>query len=84
MRSPDPGDDSDNIEGSIDASQCAAFYPPTPQAAWVLSVVDTAAADTGTIDLFELIGPGGEVLVVEGPEPIPDNDPEGAFLALFG
>ena len=81
---PDPGNAADNVSGTADVSACGALYPPAPDRLWFLEVVDTAAADVGTIDRFALTGPGGTSFAFTGAQPIPDDDPGGALVLIDG
>lgn len=84
IANPNLQDASADPRGTVDGSACAAFLPPTPEQPWVLHVVDTAPADTGTITAFGVRGPDGREHVVQGAVAIPDADPAGAVLVLSG
>lgn len=83
---PVPGDsNSGTLEGDIDMSDCAGFYPPTPDQQWFVSVIDTAALDEGTIQRFSLTGPDGAVYDFgDLPVTVPDDDVDGIALLLDG
>lgn len=78
---PDPDNDTVDLQATVDMTACADLWPPAPDRAWYVSAFDTAAFDTGTIDVLVLIGPDGSVRrTTIGPVPIPDDDPVGASL----
>ena len=83
---PDESERGDGgIEGSVDLSDCADQYPPSPDALWFLDVTDTAAEDVGTLDSVSLTGPDGEVIDFEGlPAEIPDADTDGLVVFTDG
>jgi subtilisin-like proprotein convertase family protein len=78
---PDPTDDRTSAAGDVDLSKCASLYPPSADHRWFLDVIDTAAADTGTIDAFTITGPDG-THESSAPVSIPDNDPNGIALLI--
>ena len=78
---PDPQDDGDDVEGVVDMSQCG-DYLPSDENLWFVEVIDNAAEDTGTIDVFTVLGPDGSVLA-EGadlPVDVPDADEVGVAV----
>jgi subtilisin-like proprotein convertase family protein len=78
---PDPQDDSDGASGDVDLSACAG--DAVPGTAWFLLVVDTAAADVGTIERFDVFDAAGALVgSADVPVSIPDDDPEGAVAAV--
>ena len=82
---PDPQEDGDDVSGEVDMSGCAEFFPPSASAAWFLEVVDTAAADEGTIERFEVFAPDGTLVgAADVPVAIPDDDPAGGVAVVFG
>jgi subtilisin-like proprotein convertase family protein len=78
---PDPTDVRTSAAGDVDLSKCASLYPPTADHRWFLEVIDTAAADTGTVDAFTVTGPDG-THESSAPIAIPDNDPTGVALLV--
>jgi subtilisin-like proprotein convertase family protein len=85
VKPAESSDPDDDVEGSVDVSDCADLLPPGPDQRWVLSVVDTAAVDVGTIDAFSITDVDGTTYEYTGsPIDIPDDDPDGATLLLDG
>ncbi|MGI9018780.1 MAG: proprotein convertase P-domain-containing protein [Euzebya sp.] len=82
LHEPDPQDDSDDLTLAADVSDCAAFYPPSPNQAWVLRVADLAAADTGQVTAYTLTGPDGTVRTGQVPQAIPDEDRTGLLIPI--
>ncbi len=75
------------LAGDIDMTECAAFYPPTPDQRWFLTVADTALIDEGTVDQFTVVGPDGTIVDYDfggSPAAVPDNDVDGIALLLDG
>ncbi len=83
---PDPQEDGDDVEGEIDMSACAEFFPPSASAVWFLEVVDQVAVDSGSIDRFEVFAPDGTSVGAAAGVPIaiPDEDPAGAIATVGG
>ncbi len=72
-----------DLFGEVDVSDCVSFYPPSADALWFLQAVDTAEVDEGTIDAAVLVGPDGQVFAASGvPAPIPDADPTGTAVLM--
>ncbi|MEP1125802.1 MAG: M36 family metallopeptidase [Ilumatobacter sp.] len=84
VREPDPDDDSVDLSGQADLSECAAFYPPSPDQVWYISATDSADFDEGTISAFVIGGPDGVVRDAGDllPVIIPDNDPVGVSVSF--
>lgn len=84
VRDPDPQDAGDVLSGTVDVSECAAFYPPSAAVTWALGVADVAAVDIGEVTAFTLIGPDGVVRDSPVPVAIPDDDQSGVVLPIAG
>ena len=78
---PNPEDASDDFATTADVSTCAALYPPSADAVWVLRVADNAGLDEGQVTQFTLRGPDGVERSAQVPVAIPDDDPTGVVLA---
>jgi subtilisin-like proprotein convertase family protein len=76
---PDPSAETTSAVGDVDLGKCASLYPPSPDHRWFLQVIDTAAADEGTVDAFTITGPDGQHPSTV-PVSIPDDDPNGVVL----
>lgn len=81
---PTPGDDADNVSGTVDVSDtdCAAFVPPSADQQWVLLVEDTAEQDVGQVNGFAVIVEGTPFLATGVPAPIADADPSGTAVIV--
>ncbi|MDQ3294810.1 MAG: hypothetical protein M3527_10240, partial [Actinomycetota bacterium] len=81
---PDGSDGDDDVELAIDVSDslCARFAPPSEDAQWELFVLDTADADTGQVDSFQVFVEGEPFLATGVPAPIADNDPSGTAVIV--
>jgi subtilisin-like proprotein convertase family protein len=85
IRTPDAQDASADLAGPVSFGACSELYPPSAGAVFYLEVIDTAAADTGQVDAFTLVGPDGQRRDAGGlPAPIPDDDPSGVVIPIFG
>lgn len=86
LATPDPGDGSDDLDVTAPAGSCAEHFPPTAERPWTVVVVDTLREDEGTLELVELIAPGGDVLEPDDrlPVDVPDDDPDGVVVDFTG
>jgi subtilisin-like proprotein convertase family protein len=81
----DPENSTADLSGSASFGECSALWPPAPDRIFYLEVIDSAAADTGSVDSFTVTGPDGTTLAAEGlPLPIPDADEAGVVIAILG
>jgi serine/threonine-protein kinase PknK len=64
---------------------CLSFFPPAPDRAWALHVIDHLAVDEGTVDLAVIVtadGTSGWFTTLELPVAIPDDDDAGVLLTF--
>lgn len=75
---PDSRDGADDLVGWVDLSStlCTSYLPPTAGQPWYLAVRDAFAADTGTLEEFEIVLPGpARCIASDVPLAVPDAGP---------
>lgn len=84
VATPDPSDNSPDLDLDVPLTDCAGVYPPGRDRRWYLFVADTLARDTGRLVRAVITGPDGATYTADPPGNgrIPDADPTGV-VAFF-